>query len=767
MTQTPITVFVRMRPTPRVSPDIILDPNKTQMIVRNTVLPGAGTLNFTFNYIFHSASQEEIFDSVGRPAVGNALDGYNSTIFAYGQTSAGKSFSSIGDHSFTYKNRGLLPRILEFMFQQINARHGFTFDLQFSALEIYNERLIDLLSNDSTKHLSISDIDGVNGQSISIKNLSIHSAETFDAALELVFGAENVRSIAESSLNMQSSRAHCIYTIYLKQRSRVDETAPTMVTKLNVVDLAGSERASASISVDATGNFINKSLTFLEQVVNCLNQNAAHVPYRTSKLTHILKDSIGGNCKTYLLACIRPEPEFLLDTISTLRFAQRASFIKNTSSINLLNRYYDSLPNQTTSTVLNQRDLNSIIATAVAEALDAKSSDVKNASNFGPVLSKVISELEIENKNLKTENLLLSSGSKSLSSTEEGQHKLKQVIDDWIDGRAKVPSDISSRDDYIFCLTYLRDCVTSGKTMHTGPLLTAPGSDISCSQHTSAADMVQAKKTRGPADALAKTEQGTKLHGTIDESVVMSIGEADAEMIARTLVNLNAWKGGSNNTLVSTTGAPAPLAATQGDQPHIEPEDMIEDSADKKFQEYISAGVGLNLSKNVLDAKTALNTKKQDAIRIYQEINELKSTMKSLQSKMQAAVDEYKQIDNTDKEVSNILNFKEAGLSQGKETNLKSLAGELKSTQQELQAKKESYERSLEIIEQLKLAEVAARQKLLLNYEAYCADFKPVCMTTEKGKERTLDDTLENTAPTGSLAIFNGAMKRAGLTKRK
>ena len=82
MTQTPITVFVRLRPTPRVSPDIILDPNKTQMIVRNTVLPGASTLNFTFNYIFQSASQEEIFDSVGKPAVGNALDGYNSTIFA-------------------------------------------------------------------------------------------------------------------------------------------------------------------------------------------------------------------------------------------------------------------------------------------------------------------------------------------------------------------------------------------------------------------------------------------------------------------------------------------------------------------------------------------------------------------------------------------------------------------------------------------------------------------------------------------------------------
>lgn len=766
MTQTPITVFVRLRPTPRVSPDIILDPNKTQMIVRNTVLPGASTLNFTFNYIFQSASQEEIFDSVGKPAVGNALDGYNSTIFAYGQTSAGKSFSSIGDHSFTYKNRGLLPRILEFMFQQINVRHGFTFDLQFSALEIYNERLIDLLSSDNTKQLSISDTDGANGQSITIKNLSIHSAETFDAALELVFGAENVRSIAESSLNMQSSRAHCIYTIYLKQRSRVDETAPTMVTKLNVVDLAGSERASASISVDSTGNFINKSLTFLEQVVNCLNQNAAHVPYRTSKLTHILKDSIGGNCKTYLLACIRPEPEFLLDTISTLRFAQRASFIKNTSSVNLLNRYYDSLPNQTTSTVMNQRDLNSIIATAVAEALDAKSSDVRNTSNFGPVLSKIISELEIENKSLKTENLLLSSGSKNLSSTEEGKHKLKQVIDEWIDGRAKVPSDISSRDDYIFCLTYLRDCIAAGKTVHTGSLPDALGPNVSTSQHASTTDPTQAKKTRGSVDAPSKTEQGAKLHGTIDESVVMSIGEADAEMIARTLTNLNAWKGGSTTNLASTAGVPAPLSATQGDH-QVDAEDMVESSADKKFQDYISAGVGLDLSKRVLDAKTTLNTKKQDALKAYQELNELKSTMKSLQSKMQAAIDEYKQVSNADKEVSNVLNFKEAGISQGKEANIKALASELESTQLELQTKREAYEKSLEMIEQLKLAEVVARQKLLLNYEAYCADFKPVCMTTEKGKERTLDDTLESTAPSGSLAVFNGAMKRAGLTKRK
>lgn len=91
---------------------------------------------------------------------------------------------------------------------------------------------------------------------------------------------------------------------------------------------------------------------------------------------------------------------------------------------------------------------------------------------------------------------------------------------------------------------------------------------------------------------------------------------------------------------------------------------MVEDLADKKFQEYISAGVGLDLSKKVLDAKTTLNTKKQDAIKAYQELNELKSTMKSLQNRMQVAVDEYKQIDNTDKEVSNILNFKEAGLNQ-------------------------------------------------------------------------------------------------------
>lgn len=767
MTQTPITVFVRMRPTPRVSPDIILDPNKTQMIVRNTVLPGASTLNFTFNYIFHSASQEEIFESVGKPAVGNALDGYNSTIFAYGQTSAGKSFSSIGDHSFTYKNRGLLPRILEFMFQQINARHGFTFDLQFSALEIYNERLIDLLSNDNTKQLSISDTDGANGQSISIKNLSIHSAETFDAALELVFGAENVRSIAESSLNMQSSRAHCVYTIYLKQRSRVDETAPTMVTKLNVVDLAGSERASASISIDSTGNFINKSLTFLEQVVNCLNQNAAHVPYRTSKLTHILKDSIGGNCKTYLLACIRPEPEFLLDTISTLRFAQRASFIKNTSSVNLLNRYYDSIPNQTTSTIINQRDLNSIIATAVAEALEAKSSDAKNTSNFGPVLSKIISELETENKSLKTENLLLSSGTKNLSSTEDGKHKLKQIIDEWVDGRAKVPSDISSREDYIFCLTYLRDCIAAGKTIPTGSVSTVPGSNMSASQNTPVADLAQTKKVKGSLDVSAKAEQGTKIHGAVDESVVMSIGEADAEMIARTLTNLNAWKGGSSTALSATMGNSAALIATRGDNCQVEPEDMVENTADKKFQDYISVGVGLDLSRKVLDAKTSLNTKKQDALKTYQELNELKITMKSLQSKMQAAIDDYKQMSSTDKEPNNILNFKEAGITQGKESTLKALASELESTQLELQGKRELYEKSLEAIEQLKTAEAMARQKLLLNYEAHCADVKPTCMMTEKGKERTLDDTLENTAPTGSLAVFNGAMKRAGLTKRK
>ncbi|TNJ30037.1 Kinesin-9 [Giardia muris] len=759
MTQ-PIVVFVRLRPTPRVSPDIILDPNRTQMIVRNSVLPGASSLDFTFNHIFQNASQEEIFEAVGKPAVDNSLEGYNSTIFAYGQTSAGKSFSSIGDHSFTYKNRGLLPRILDYMFQQINARHGSTFELQFSALEIYNERLIDLLTTDATKPLAISDTDGANGQTILVKNLTLHTATSYDTALELVFGAESVRSIAESSLNMQSSRAHCIYTIHLRQRSRVDESAPVLATKLNVVDLAGSERASASISVDATGNFINKSLTFLEQVVNCLNQNAAHVPYRTSKLTHILRDSIGGNCKTYLLACIRPEPEFLLDTISTLRFAQRASYIKNTSSVNLLSRYYDSVPAQASNTIMSSRDLNSIIATAVSEALSAKSADPKNNSNLGPVLSKILRELEQENKNLKAENLLLSSGAQKMCETDEGKNKIRTMIDDWIIGRAKLSGDITCRDDYIYALSYLKEKVGAGGGAKVASGLGNLG--VSNASNHSLGE--------------AQASEDSKAHGQLNDPTVLSIGEVDASMIANTLKGLNSWKGAGTQQPVQT---PVPLPPSSLSTNDTQVANVVEDiglstedtdtATDKRFQEFISNGIGFDLSRKVVDAKRAITDKKATITGLYQELERLRKDLITSQTEIRNLATELQMASQTSNraEMSNVLSYQETAAHREKQRLLDEKAGTFRSLQVSFQIKKEEYDNELTLLQQLQLAETVARQKLLLTYESMSAEMGTASLERSGNERRSGTVGAAIPASDNAAAIFTGAMKRAGLTKRR
>lgn len=762
MTQ-PIVVFVRLRPTPRVSPDIILDPNRTQMIVRNSVLPGASSLDFTFNHIFQNASQEEIFEAVGKPAVDNSLEGYNSTIFAYGQTSAGKSFSSIGDHSFTYKNRGLLPRILDYMFQQINARHGSTFELQFSALEIYNERLIDLLTTDASKPLAISDTDGANGQTILVKNLTLHTATSYDTALELVFGAESVRSIAESSLNMQSSRAHCIYTIHLRQRSRVDESAPVLATKLNVVDLAGSERASASISVDATGNFINKSLTFLEQVVNCLNQNAAHVPYRTSKLTHILRDSIGGNCKTYLLACIRPEPEFLLDTISTLRFAQRASYIKNTSSVNLLSRYYDSVPTQASNTIMSSRDLNSIIATAVSEALSAKSADPKNNSNLGPVLSKILRELEQENKSLKAENLLLSSGAQKMCETDEGKNKLRTMIDDWIIGRAKLSGDITCRDDYIYALGYLKEKVGAGG----GAKLASGPTNMGVSNASS----------HGLGEGQASED--SKAHGQINDPTVLSIGEVDASMIANTLKGLNSWKGAGAQQPTQSMPVSLPPSSLSANANETQPPNVVEDmglstedvdtATDKRFQEFISNGVGFDLSRKVVDAKRAITDKKAAITGLYQELERLRKDLVASQAEIKTLATELQTANQTANraEMNNVLSYQETAAHKEKQRLLDEKAGAFRSLQISFQIKREEYDNELALLQQLQLAETVARQKLLLTYESSSAEMGT--MSIERSGNERKSGTVGAAVPASdnAAAIFTGAMKRAGLVKRR
>lgn len=176
-----------------------------------------------------------------------------------------------------------------------------------------------------------------------IKGLSKHLVNNEEEAFNLVFEGEANRTISEHQLNKSSTRSHCIFSIYLEMKSRIESTEKVITSKLNFVDLAGSERVKKTGSTGITlkeANYINKSLTFLEQVVVSLTDNnkkgkSEHVPYRQSKLTHLLKDSVGGNCRTIMIATIWPEEPYIFETLSTLNFAKRMMNVVNDASVNI------------------------------------------------------------------------------------------------------------------------------------------------------------------------------------------------------------------------------------------------------------------------------------------------------------------------------------------------------------------------------------------------------------------------------------------------
>ena len=173
-----------------------------------------------------------------------------------------------------------------------------------------------------------------------VKGLNQHVCESEEDALNCLFEGEMNRTFRQHYLNATSSRAHCIFTMYIESRSRVESSDKVVHSKLHLVDLAGSERTKKTHSegeVLKEASFINKSLTFLEQVVLALcDRKRDHVPYRSSKLTNMLRDSLGGNCKTVMIANIWPEARHIEETTSSLKFATRMMKIQNEASVNII-----------------------------------------------------------------------------------------------------------------------------------------------------------------------------------------------------------------------------------------------------------------------------------------------------------------------------------------------------------------------------------------------------------------------------------------------
>ena len=291
--------------------------------------------------------QNRVFDDIGVSILKNAWEGYNTTLFAYGQTGSGKSYSVVGYE----ENKGLVPKICDQIFQQINAKtssaeydkENDAYDVQLSMIEIYNEQVKDLLNLKSYKKGGLR-VRQSKEHGFIVDQLRISDVTSYEDISHLIDQGTKARTIASTNMNATSSRAHTIVSIYFKQKRLVSGKSMTKTSVINLVDLAGSERADSTGATGARlkeGAAINQSLSCLGNVIKALadistgkaKKNAV-VPYRDSKLTMLLKNALGGNSKTVMIAALSPADINYEETLSTLRYADRAKAIKTTATIN-------------------------------------------------------------------------------------------------------------------------------------------------------------------------------------------------------------------------------------------------------------------------------------------------------------------------------------------------------------------------------------------------------------------------------------------------
>ena len=303
------------------------------------------TKTFQFDYVYPmETTQRQIYDEVAFPIVDSIFQGYNGTIFAYGQTGCGKTFTMMGvvDNP---ELKGVIPNAFAHIFGFIKTEgESKKFLVRCSFVEIYNEEVRDLLVNKNTKL----DIREDPKKGVFVKDLTyVTLKDTQDIQSCLDRGNKN-RHVGHTSMNDQSSRSHSLFTVYLE----IEENGKIRSGKLNLVDLAGSERVGKTNATGQTfdeGKKINLSLTALGSVIDALSFNRKHIPYKDSKLTRLLADSLGGNTKTVMFANISPASYNYDETVGTLRYASRAKLIKNAPKINedpkdaLLRKYEEEI----------------------------------------------------------------------------------------------------------------------------------------------------------------------------------------------------------------------------------------------------------------------------------------------------------------------------------------------------------------------------------------------------------------------------------------
>ncbi|OCT56960.1 kinesin-like protein KIF17 isoform X2 [Xenopus laevis] len=306
---------------------------------------------FTFDGAYYTEHCTEIiYNQIAYPLVEGVTEGYNGTIFAYGQTGSGKSFSMQGVPD-PPSQRGIIPRAFEHIFESIQCAEKTKFLVRASYLEIYNEEIRDLLGVDPKQKLELKEHPE---RGVYVRDLSLHTVHSVTECEKIMEIGWGNRSVGSTLMNSDSSRSHSIFTITIEICSTDDSGEDHLrAGKLNLVDLAGSERQAKT---GATGERlkeatkINLSLSALGNVISALvDGKSKHIPYRDSKLTRLLQDSLGGNTKTLMVACLSPADNNYDESLSTLRYANRAKNIRNKPRINedpkdaLLREYQDEI----------------------------------------------------------------------------------------------------------------------------------------------------------------------------------------------------------------------------------------------------------------------------------------------------------------------------------------------------------------------------------------------------------------------------------------
>ena len=337
MSALPIKIYIRTRPTTDFAGENIkiLDDRQTITVNIDKSDPlnflNKQECNYTFKFhsILHNVSQEIVFEESAREIVDSFIQGYNGCLFSFGQRNSGKTFTMFGGIRH-FKYRGIIPRTLAYIFQELEKYKTIQFTLSLQYFQIYNDIIYDLLSNDEKEMQIAEDEEG----NPFVQNLSSHTVEDATTALQFLINGDSKLHLTEHKNGRKVYRSHVVFGLDLIGRKGTKMTH----SKLLMLDLAATEEAG-----DAA--YVNQSIAYLQQLIVSIigkerkgdaKDKPKHLPFRRSKLTYLLRDAIGGNCRTAAIATIWPEKQNNRETISTFQFAFDLGKVRNDAKVNTM-----------------------------------------------------------------------------------------------------------------------------------------------------------------------------------------------------------------------------------------------------------------------------------------------------------------------------------------------------------------------------------------------------------------------------------------------